>query len=79
MKKTGIRTVAGGGILFIPEYNNLYYQELFFGVERRFKLFRQRLRIGGFAIFSDSNYQSPRLQFKIRFNMENDDDLKYNF
>jgi hypothetical protein len=79
MKKTGIRTVTGGGILFIPEYNNLYYQELFFGVERRFKILRQRLRIGGFAILSDSNYQSPKLQFKIRFNLESDDDLKYNF
>jgi len=79
MKKTGIRTVAGGGMLFLPEYNNMYYQEIFFGVERRFKFLRQRLRVGGFAIFSDSNVQSPKLQFKIRFSMESDDDLKYNF
>jgi len=28
MKKTGIRAVAGGGMLYIPEYNNLFYLTL---------------------------------------------------
>jgi hypothetical protein len=79
MKKTGIRTVAGGGMLFVPEYNNLYYQEAFAGIERRFKFLRQRIKVGGFAILSNSNYQPTRLQFKIRFSVESDDDLMYNF
>ncbi|HIP36601.1 MAG TPA: hypothetical protein EYG85_07080 [Crocinitomix sp.] len=79
MKKTGIRTVTGGGVLFIPEYGNLFYQEAFFGIERRFKFLRQRIRVGGFVIFSDSNYQPPKIQFKIRFDVESDDDIKYNF
>ncbi len=79
MKKTGIRTVAGGGLLFLPEYNNMFYQELFFGVERRFKFLRQRIRIGGYMVASDSNYQPPKIQFKIRLSVENDNDLKYNF
>ncbi|MGV6861944.1 MAG: DUF5686 and carboxypeptidase regulatory-like domain-containing protein [Putridiphycobacter sp.] len=79
MKKTGIRAVAGGGMLFVPEYDNLYYQEVFFGIERRFKFLKQRIRIGGFAIFSDSNYQPGKLQFKIRFSAEDATDLNYNF
>ena len=79
MKKTGIRAVTGGGMLFIPEYNNLYYQELFFGIERKFKFFKQFIRIGTYAIFSDSNYQTAKLQFKIRFSVENSNDLNYNF
>ena len=79
MKKTGIRAVAGGGLLYIPEYNNMFYQEVFFGVERRFKFLRQRIRVGGYMIASDSNYQPPKIQFKIRFSVENNNDLKYNF
>ena len=79
MKKTGIRSVGGGGMLFLPEYNNLYYQELFFGIERKFKFARQFIRIGTYAVFSDSNYQPAKLQFKIRFNIEDPQDLNYNF
>jgi hypothetical protein len=79
MKKTGLKAITGGGILFLPEYDNLYYQELFFGVERIFKLFRKRLRIGGYAIFSDSNYQTANLQFKLAFDMMDERDLKFNF
>ena len=63
----------------MPEYDNLYYQELFFGVERIFKIFRKRLRVGGYAIFSDSNYQPAKLQFKLAFDVMDDRDLKFNF
>ena len=79
MKKTGIRAVAGGGLLYIPEYNNLFYQELMFGIERKFKFLKQFIRVGTFAIFSDSNYQPAKLQFKIRFSIEDPRDLNYNF
>jgi hypothetical protein len=79
MKKTGIKTVAGGGILFLPEYNNFLYQELFFGLERVFKMFRKRVRIGGFAILSDSNVQPTKLQFKLAFDVMDERDLKFNF
>lgn len=79
MKKTGIKAIAGGGILYLPEYNNLYYQELFFGLERIFKIFRKRLRVGGYAIFSDSNYQPAKLQFKLAFDIMDERDLKFNF
>jgi len=79
MKKTGIKAIAGGGILYLPEYDNLYYQELFFGLERIFKVFRKRLRVGGYAIFSDSNYQPAKLQFKLAFDVMDDRDLKFNF
>ena len=79
MKKTGIKSVAGAGFLFLPEYNNFYYQEIFFGVERIFKIFRKRLRLGGYAILSDSNYQLAKFQFKIAFDVMSERDLKFNF
>jgi len=79
MKKTGIKATAGAGLLFLPEYNNFLYQELFFGAERIFKFMRQRIRIGGYAVLSDSNYQPAKLQFKIAFDVMSQDDLKFNF
>jgi len=79
MKKTGIRVAAGGGMLFIPEYNNLFYQEAFAGVQRRFKIYRQRIKVGLFMVTSNSNYQPTKLQFKFRVDFESPEDVMFNF
>lgn len=55
MKKTGIKELVGGGFIFLPEHNNYFYTELYVGLERTFKFARQRLRIGGYMIFSVAN------------------------
>ena len=61
--------------------------ELYFGVERTFKFARQRLRLGGYMIFSVANTsfalpdpEKPKnVQFKISFDIMNERDLKFNF
>lgn len=79
MKKTRLRSVAGGGMLFVPEYNNMYYQEVFFGIQRQIKFLKERYKIGAFAIFSRSNYQAPGLQFKILFEYVNLRDVMFEY
>ena len=87
MKKTGIKEVVGAGFIYLPEHNNYFYTEAFMGIERTFKFARQRLRIGGYVIFSVANNQfgipdinKPKnVQFKISFDMMNERDLKFNF
>ncbi|MBI3133945.1 MAG: carboxypeptidase-like regulatory domain-containing protein [Bacteroidetes bacterium] len=87
MKKTGIKEVVGAGFLYLPEHANYFYSEIFFGVERTFKVARQRLRVGGYVIFSVANNQfaipdvnkPQNIQFKLSFDVMNERDLKYNF
>lgn len=87
MKKTGIKEVVGCGFLYLPEHNNYFYSELYFGIERTFKIARQRLRIGSYMIFSFSNTQfqlpdpsqAKNVQFKFSFDVMNERDLKFNF
>lgn len=69
IKKTKIRTVAGAGAMWIKE-NGYFHQELFGGLERVFKLgARRRLRIGVYAIASQSNFASAKADFKISFDL----------
>ncbi len=87
MKKTGVKALMGGGFIYLPEHNNYFYTEAFFGAERIFKFTRRRLRIGAYVIFSVANnqFQLPQpdqpknVQFKISFDIMNDRDLKFNF
>ncbi|MBK7128227.1 MAG: carboxypeptidase-like regulatory domain-containing protein [Crocinitomicaceae bacterium] len=87
MKKTGIKELVGGGFIFLPEHDNYFYTELYFGLERTFKIARQRLRIGGYVIFSVANNafalpdesKPKNMQFKISFDVMDERDLKFNF
>ena len=87
MKKTGLKTLMGAGFIYLPEHNDYFYTEAFFGLERIFKIARKRLRIGGYIVFSVANNQftlpqadQPKnVQFKISFDIMDDRDLKFNF
>ncbi|MBN4072631.1 carboxypeptidase-like regulatory domain-containing protein [Crocinitomix catalasitica] len=87
MKKTGIRALMGGGFLYLPEHNNYFYTELFFGVERIFKVFKYRVRMGGYCILSvaSNKFELPKaeqpknIQFKLSFDIMNERNLKFNF
>lgn len=87
MKKTGIQSLAGGGVLYLPEHNNYFYTEAYFGIERTFKIARRRLRVGTYVIFSWANNaltlpagEKPKnVQFKVSFDLMNERDLKFNF
>ena len=79
MKKTGIKAVGGLGILYLPEYDHMLHQEAFFGLERIFKIFRKRLRLGGFAVLSNSIIQGPNIKFKMALDIMDENSLKFNF
>lgn len=82
MKKTGIQALIGGGALYLPEHNDYFYMEAYTGIERTFKFFRRRLRVGTYVVFSWANNwpddQKP-VQFKVSFDLMNERDLKFNF
>ena len=87
MKKTGIKEVVGGGFIFLPEHDNYFYTEAYAGIERTFKIARQRLRVGTYVVFSVANnylglpdgQQPKNMQFKVSFDVMNERDLKFNF
>lgn len=69
LRKTRIKTVAGGGFLYLPE-EKYRYQEVFVGLERVFKIgARRRLRLGGYAVLGDANDGRARTSFKISFDL----------
>ncbi|NJC24845.1 DUF5686 and carboxypeptidase regulatory-like domain-containing protein [Neolewinella antarctica] len=69
LKKTRIKTVVGGGLLYLPK-ENFRYQELFVGVERVFKVgARRRLRLGAYGVLADANNAAPTTSFKVSFDL----------
>jgi hypothetical protein len=78
MKKTRIGLVFGGGAMYIKEYNWQHY-ELLAGLERNFKIFKRRLRVGVYTVFSDGNRVEPRINYKVSFAILNDRSMKWNF
>jgi hypothetical protein len=70
LKKLNLLEVAGGGILYVPE-RNLKYAEVFFGVEKVIRFWRERYKIGGYVVSSVANKFSNPIQFKIGIEMFN--------
>ena len=65
LKKLNLLEVAGGGILYVPE-KNLRYAEMFFGVEKIIRFWRERYKIGGYIVTSLANqFNTNPVQFKI--------------
>lgn len=69
LKKTRLKTVVGGGLLWLED-GNYRHQELFAGLERVFKVgARRRLRVGIFGVIADNNQNSPQTTWKIGFDL----------
>lgn len=69
LKKTQLKTVAGGGVLWLQDIN-YRHQELFVGLERVFKVgARRRLRVGLFGVVADNNKSRPSTTWKIGFDL----------
>ena len=65
LKKLNLLEVAGGGIMYVPE-KNLRYAEMFFGVEKIIRFWRERYKIGGYIVTSLANkFNTNPVQFKI--------------
>jgi hypothetical protein len=65
--KTKIREVAGAGFLYVPE-RKFQYSELYGGLNRVFKVGRERLRLGVYYVVGQSN--DFGLQSRIKFSIE---------
>jgi hypothetical protein len=57
---------VGGGTLAIPD-SDFYHAELFAGVEKSFRLFKEQVRIGLYAVNGAATIDSPDLTFKLGF------------
>ena len=64
LKKLNLLEVAGGGILYAPE-RDLKYAEVFFGIEKILRFWRERYKIGGYMVGSVANQFKNPVQFKI--------------
>lgn len=64
LNKTGINTVAGAGLLYVPE-RKYQYSELYGGANRVFRLGKSRFRLGAYYVISQSNKDGFRSGFKF--------------
>jgi hypothetical protein len=71
-KKLQLRELAGGGMLFVPE-RKLRYVEAFVGIESiPFRLFKQKMKVGVFAVGSIANQFKNPIEIKISIKNWND-------
>jgi hypothetical protein len=78
LNKTGIKAVAGAGLLYVPE-SKYQYSELYFGINRVFKLGRNRFRLGVYNVTAQSNSFGVRNGFKFSFEPYNRDKNTWSF
>jgi hypothetical protein len=64
LKKLNVLEVGGAGILYAPE-RNLTYAEVFFGLEKIFRFWRDRYKFGLYIVGSTANRFNNPLQFKF--------------
>lgn len=55
IRKTGIRTVAGGGAMYLPN-GNFFHAEIMAGMERIFRIGRVRFRLGAYYAVPTRKY-----------------------
>jgi hypothetical protein len=70
LKKLNILEVAGGGILFVPE-RKLNYVEGYVGIEKIIRIWRERFKIGFYAVGSLANKYNNPYQIKFGLNQFN--------
>jgi hypothetical protein len=66
LKHLNIKTMAGGGFLYVPE-RKYQYAEVFGGLNRIFKIGKERFRLGLYYVAARSNTQGFNTGFKISF------------
>ncbi len=64
IKKLKLLEVAGGGALYVPE-RNLKYAEAFAGLEKVFRIGRDKYKFGFYVVGSVANQFNNPIQFKI--------------
>ncbi len=64
LKKMRLLEIGGGGVLYAPE-RNLKYAEVFFGVEKIIRFWKERYKLGCYVVGSVANQFRNPIQFKI--------------
>lgn len=64
VKKLKLYEIAGGGALYAPERKLIYF-EVFAGLEKPFKIFGEKFKLGFYVVSSIANKQNTPFQFKI--------------
>jgi hypothetical protein len=59
--------------------NNYQHAELFFGVEKIIRIFRDRFRVGVYYALSESNKYPPRAGFKFSLEYYDRKNNRWNF
>ena len=57
---------VGAGTLSIPD-SGFYHGELFAGVEKSFRLFKEQVRFGFYAVTADNTVDASALRYKVGF------------
>jgi hypothetical protein len=70
LNKTGIKEMAGGGFLYVPE-RKYQYSEIYGGINRIFKVGRERFRLGMYYVVAQSNDFGLRNMIKFSFESYN--------
>lgn len=78
LKQAKIKSMGGGGFLYSPE-RNYQYSELFFGINRIFKIGRERLRIGVYYVAAQSNDFGFRSGLKFSLEPYNSESNTWSF
>jgi hypothetical protein len=78
LKQLNVTTMVGAGALWVPE-RNYQYTELFGGINRIFKIGKERIRLGCYYVVSQSNAQGFRTGFKFSIEPYNPDTNTWSF
>ena len=64
INKTGIELVAGGGLLYIQDFNYRHL-EFYAGIERKIKIRKQLFKLSVFYVLKENNAPSVQFNFKL--------------
>jgi hypothetical protein len=73
-----ITLAAGGGTLMIPD-EDFAHIEVFGGIERVFRIRRQLIRFGAYAITADNTFDNPEFEFKFGISFFNPFTGRYDY
>ena len=78
MKYLHLYESVGANLLYAPERNNMLFYEMYVGVDKLVKIWRERFKIGLFyCVGYSNNFQQPRSFFKINFEFYNRTENKW--
>ncbi|MGB1038448.1 MAG: DUF5686 family protein [Bacteroidia bacterium] len=78
IKQLGIRSMIGAGFLYVPE-KQYQYSEMLLGINRIFKIGRERIKFGVYYVVGQSNTQGFTNGIKFSLNPYNADTSSWSF